>query len=508
MLARLCSLVLSLAIALGVLAVRSAPAAAQVDPRYFRETRYRIDDDRFWNFFQRRGGIGTFGFPISNTFSLLGSQVQIFQRQVMQLQPDGSVGMLNLLDEGIMPYTKVNGSVFPAIDKSVTRGAPGVGEKDYHLKALQFVRDTAPDVWQGTRVNFSTTFVSTVTLADAFPNGKGDPNLLPGLNLEIWGLPTSKPTPDPTNGGFIYQRFQRGIMHYDSACGCTQGLLLGQYLKAIMTLRDLPPDLADQARDSAFYGQVKPGAPGSLSRPKDLPGSDLTNAFIRAPIVALDPGHGGKEIGASFTFPDGTVLAEKNLTLLVGLKLQKLLGEGGFDVVMTRIADRGLNEPPRDVTGDDKIALADELQARVDLANSIGADLFLSLHFNGTVSPASRGTQTFFSDGRPQTERSRVLADLVDTNLIKSLAEAGYTSLDRRASSDSSLLGGGSHYYLLGPQSDIIKRPSAMPAIIAEALYLTNPDDAAALRQDRILEALAKGYADAIKQYVARFPVT
>ena len=505
--ARIFSSLLSLVLAVPLLLLPGLPAQAQVDPRYFRETRYRIDDDRFWNFFQRRGGIETFGFPVSNTFTLLGTQVQIFQRQVMQLQPDGSVGMLNLLDEDVMPYTKINGSVFPAIDKGLLKNAPGVGEKDYHAKALQYVKDSAPDTWQGARVNFYTTFVNTVTMEDAFPDGRGDPNLLPGINLEIWGLPTSRPTPDPTNGGFIYQRFQRGIMHYDSSCGCTQGLLLGQYLKAIMTLRDLPSDLAEQARDSAYYGQFKPGAKNNLNRPKDLPNSDLSNAFSREPTVVVDPGHGGKEIGSSHTFADGLVLAEKNLTLKVGLKLQKLLSDNGHDVIMTRTTDRGVNEPPRDLTGDDKITVADDLQARVDMANAAGADLLLSIHFNGVSDPSKRGTQTFYSDGRPQTERSKVLAELVNSNLVKALAEAGYQTQDRKASTDSSILGGASHFYLLGPASDIIKRPSNMPAVIAEALYLTNPDDANALRQERILDALARGYLEGVKQFFARFPV-
>jgi N-acetylmuramoyl-L-alanine amidase len=46
-----------------------------------------------------------------------------------------------------------------------------------------------------------------------------------------------------------------------------------------------------------------------------------------------------------------------------------------------------------------------------------------------------------------------------------------------------------------------------MPGIIGEALYVTNSDDGNALRQDRVLEAVARGYADAVKQYFAKFPV-
>src|SRR5258708_27489007 len=84
------------------------------DPRFFSQTGYRVDTDAFWNFFQQRGNARTFGYPVSRTFMLDGFQVQIFQREVMQLQPDGSVQTLNLLDSGLMPYTKINGSTFPA----------------------------------------------------------------------------------------------------------------------------------------------------------------------------------------------------------------------------------------------------------------------------------------------------------------------------------------------------------------------------------------------------------
>jgi hypothetical protein len=82
----------------------SQAATAQADPRYFPQTGYRIDNDAFWNFFQGRGGISTFGYTVSRQMKLVGFQVQIFQRLVMQLQPDGGVQTLNLLDPGLMPH--------------------------------------------------------------------------------------------------------------------------------------------------------------------------------------------------------------------------------------------------------------------------------------------------------------------------------------------------------------------------------------------------------------------
>src|SRR5689334_8875797 len=93
------------------------PAAAQsADPRFFSQTGYRVDMDAFWSFFQSRGGVRTFGYPVSRAFKLDGFQVQIFQRVVVQLRPDGTVATLNLLDAGVLPYTRVNGSLFPAPD--------------------------------------------------------------------------------------------------------------------------------------------------------------------------------------------------------------------------------------------------------------------------------------------------------------------------------------------------------------------------------------------------------
>ncbi len=112
-----------------------------------------------------------------------------------------------------------------------------------------------------------------------FPNQPCQDNLLPGLNLQIWGAPTSAPTYDPTNHNFIYQRFQRSIMHYDAGCQCTQGLLLADYFKSIITGQNLPPDLDIEARSSIYYKQYDPSKPLWIARPDVLTNSDLTNAF-------------------------------------------------------------------------------------------------------------------------------------------------------------------------------------------------------------------------------------
>ncbi len=256
-----------------------APPAVPHDARYIAQTGYRIDDSTFWGYFNQRGGVRTFGYPTSRVFTFEGFPVQFFQRRVMQRFPDGSVHLLNLLDVGLMPYITFNGSVVPAADPSLLAQAPRAGSAGYADAVVHFVQQQAPDTWNGLPVHFQQTFRHSVSLADAFPSGNANPALLPLLDLEVWGLPTSLPAYDPSNHQFVYQRFQRGIMHFDAACACTQGILLADYLKAILTDSNLPAGLAGEAVNSPFFAQYCPGAPHWLCRPEDLPATNLTDAF-------------------------------------------------------------------------------------------------------------------------------------------------------------------------------------------------------------------------------------
>ena len=188
------------------------------------------------------------------------------------------------------------------------------------------------------------------------------------------------------------------------------------------------------------------------------------------------------------------------------LRLRDLLQQSGMQVTPTRTRDAQVNADKKDLTGDGKVTLSDDLQARVDVANANGSDIFVSVHFNGISDPNIKGTYTFFDPDRPFADRSKALADIVDQSLTKALKDAGYTTIDHGATRDTSVLGG-DHYYLLSPKTDVVPRPSQMPAIIGEGLFLTNEDDANAIRKDAIVEAIARGYAEGIKAYFIRFPV-
>ncbi|HEX5417905.1 MAG TPA: D-alanyl-D-alanine carboxypeptidase family protein [Chloroflexota bacterium] len=269
--------VLIIALAVTTLARPSAVSAS--DGRYYSETGFAIEDPRFLEFFDRRGGLASFGYPVSREFTFHGYPTQVFQRAIMQEGADGQVQLLNLLDPGLFPYTRVNGAVYPGVDAALVASAPAVGSPGYSAAILQWISSTAPDRWEELPVGFHQSFLATVPAKIAFPSGNVDEAILTGFDLEVWGVPTSRPAFDPSNRGVVYQRFQRGILQYDTQCGCTRGVLLADYFKAILLGKNLPADLLAAAKTSPYFGQYDATKPGWVARPAELPDTDLTRAF-------------------------------------------------------------------------------------------------------------------------------------------------------------------------------------------------------------------------------------
>ena len=243
--------------------VQQAPAVVH-DQQYYPPTGFRVDDQAV-SFFQSRGMVDTFGYPISRLFTFLGCPVQMYQRLIIQLCPGAGPQLINLLDPDIFPYTRVNGSVFPTPDDQLKQRTPAVGSAEY-ANILTFIQTNTPDTFNGQPVNFWQTFMA-----------RG--------GLEILGAPISQPQPDPTNASFIYMRFQRVILHFHPTTGggtITEPLLLADYLKQIMlgpNAPSLPQDLQQQASGSRFFGQYCRGGTRWLCRPDALGGTDLTFAF-------------------------------------------------------------------------------------------------------------------------------------------------------------------------------------------------------------------------------------
>src|SRR5205809_7001196 len=101
-------------------------------------------------------------------------------------------------------------------------------------------------------------------------------------------------------------------------------------------------------------------------------------------VVVLDPGHGGQDSGAMC----GGLL-EKDLTLDVARRIDRLLDSEGIATLMTRL-------------GDTYVSLTD----RAAFANRIGNCIFVSIHFNEDNKPVASGVETYYASHQIATASS------------------------------------------------------------------------------------------------------
>ncbi|MDP2660599.1 MAG: N-acetylmuramoyl-L-alanine amidase, partial [Dehalococcoidia bacterium] len=233
------------------------------------------------------------------------------------------------------------------------------------------------------------------------------------------------------------------------------------------------------------------------------------NVAARHPLVGIIAGHGGPDSGAVHRDAQGQVdLKEKDLTLAVALKVRQLLEARGFGVVLDRERDTAVNARGADLNGDGTVDDADEIQARLDRLNAAGADLLISIHFNGFDSPTVRGTTTYYCPDRPFASENRRLAGLVHKALVSRLQSIGAQVADKGVQDDAVLGKPSGHLMTLGPATPQIARPGVMPGVLVEPLFLTNEYEAGLLRDQGTQEAIAQGLAQAIEAYLAPKPAT
>jgi hypothetical protein len=265
------------------------PPRLPVDPttgdRLFPETGFAIADDNIWNFYHRRGGARTFGAPLSRLVLLNGAWVQLFERGMLQVNDDGQVVSVNLLEGGYLPYEAFGDLTLPPVDEALIAGAPDPSEPDFGARSQEFVRANAPDDFDGANPRFYTTFLGTVGFYDAFFDGQGDPALVPGFSLEIWGLPTGAPTYQTIDGetdpNTILMRFQRGVMAHDRSLGTTRRVELGYYLRSVLIGDDSQVVLAAAALGNPLWAQYNPEAADWTDRPSELLETNLVLGFTR-----------------------------------------------------------------------------------------------------------------------------------------------------------------------------------------------------------------------------------
>lgn len=228
----------------------------------------------------------------------------------------------------------------------------------------------------------------------------------------------------------------------------------------------------------------------------------------------LDAGHGGPDPGSLGTTATGRTIEEKGATLPTVLAATRLLRADGYRVVVSRTRDGAVVR----LTKGDLVGLVltasgehDDLAARVRCADRSGAAVLVSVHFDAFDNASATGSQTLYDASRPFAARSKVLAQLLQRDILSSLAARGWHVPSDGVSGHSS--GGGEHssksasyghLFVLGPaMRGYNDHPSAMPGALVEPLFITNPEEGTIATSAPGQQALATGIAHAVASFLA-----
>jgi N-acetylmuramoyl-L-alanine amidase len=266
-------------------------------------------------------------------------------------------------------------------------------------------------------------------------------------------------------------------------------------------------------------GPVIP-APGS--------GSTVYTPNPGALVVAIDPGHGGcLDWGVPDPRQRGVRYAEKTMTLAIARQLRQMLEQQGIVVVLTRdddvalagddYPDLGCTGPPwRDVNGDGEsgfdpegaVRTRDELQARLDLANLVRADVLVSIHINsltenGVVFDIA-ATETFYTDETPWgADVTGLLAQAIQDGVVAEMdGAADYERQDRGIQAHNLFIVAPPLLEPTAERPDPRKQPTRgalMPSVLTEVGSITHRAEQNLLGSEPGQRAAAQGIFDALQ---------
>ena len=237
----------------------------------------------------------------------------------------------------------------------------------------------------------------------------------------------------------------------------------------------------------ATAGPSTPTLP-ALNKPVDQPGIHT---------IVIDPGHGGKDIGASG--PGG--LQEKEATLAIANKLAAALASKlGTRVILTR--------------EDDSMVSLDQ---RTAVANQYKADLFLSVHVNAAPVKGAHGSEVYFLSADASDELAKKAAESENAStsghadqqsdlklILWDLAQQEYLAESSRfAQSIQEEMNA-----LAGIQNRGVKQApfkvlvgATMPAALVEVAFISNPDEETKLRNQQFQNTVVDALTRAVQRY-------
>lgn len=199
---------------------------------------------------------------------------------------------------------------------------------------------------------------------------------------------------------------------------------------------------------------------------------ELTFPLSRLPAVIIDAGHGGKDEGAK-----SRGVREKDLTLDVALRLERILNQRGFPTIQTRAADVFL-----------------PLSERSAIANRVkGPAVFVSIHFNQGSGKDIAGIETFYADNKEPPPGDWTWVGFFTRSAPADLgedlaAEVQYAAVLKTGARDRGIRA--RHLY--------VTRHTLCPAILVEGGFLSNKMENHLISDARYAESLAAGIADGI----------
>ncbi len=247
----------------------------------------------------------------------------------------------------------------------------------------------------------------------------------------------------------------------------------------------------------------------SASRNAPAPAEDKAGppAVARLATIVIDPGHGGEDPGALGRLGS----REKDITLTIARRLKAMIDEEpGMRAVLTRDGDYYL-----------------ALQARVDKARKVRADLFVSVHADAFLKPHARGSSVFaLSERRATSEAAKWLArkeneadlvggvnlDVKDRYLAQTLLDLSQTAtIDHSLKLGHAVLGElGQINTLHKPRVEqasfaVLKAPD-VPSILVETAFISNPEEEKRLNDEAYQDKMARAILAGIKRYLAKYP--
>jgi N-acetylmuramoyl-L-alanine amidase len=237
--------------------------------------------------------------------------------------------------------------------------------------------------------------------------------------------------------------------------------------------------------------------------------ADEQRSINRLVVVAIDPGHGGEDPGA--TGPSG--LHEKDVVLAIALKLRDRLNSiTGMRAMLTRDADFFV-----------------PLHERVRKARRVQADLFVSIHADAFITPQAKGASVFALSVTGASSAAakwmankenaadgvgglNTAATIKDTQVVRAMLE-----MSTAAQIKDSLKIGREVLSLIGQVGTLHKRgveqagfavlkAPDIPSILVETAFISNPEEEAKLRDEAYQHQLVEALHTGIRRYFARNP--